>query len=135
MKKKPLSGLGSVIFWVYGRGTVQYDILCGLILAFIFLTPRYFFQDWPVFNNPNQFSFGDQIVNTFDHNGNPVLNISAQLIPGSMDNSAVVKAARSQLQKSLNRPISIVDVKPIRGENGETVGYSVWLGQENPRIF
>ncbi|HKZ39681.1 MAG TPA: hypothetical protein VJ044_01895, partial [Candidatus Hodarchaeales archaeon] len=77
----------------------------------------------------------DQIVNTFDHDGNPVLNISTQLIPGSMDNSAVRSAARSQIQKSLNRPISIVDVKPIRGENGETVGYSVWLGQEDPSIF
>lgn len=32
--------LSKVIFWKYQRGTLQYDILCALILAFIFLTPK-----------------------------------------------------------------------------------------------
>jgi len=135
MKKNLFSGLDNIIFWGYGRGTLQYDILCGLILAFIFLTPRYIFYDWPVFNNPNQFTFGDQIVDTFDQNGNPVLNISTQLVPQSLDTLAVRSAARTLLQKSLNRSISIADIKPILGENGETVGYSVWLGQENITAF
>lgn len=31
---------GHLIFWRYPRGSWQYDILCLLILAFIFLTPR-----------------------------------------------------------------------------------------------
>jgi hypothetical protein len=135
MKRNFFSGLRSTIFWAYGRGTLQYDVLCSLILAFIFLTPRYFFHDWPVFNSPNQFTFGDQIVDTFDQNGNPVLNISTQLVPQSMDTSAVRSAARTLLQKSLNRSISIADIKPILGENGETVGYSVWLGQDNSTAF
>jgi hypothetical protein len=135
MKKNLFSGLDNIIFWAYGRGTLQYDILCGLILAFIFFTPRYFFHDWPAFNNPNQFTFGNQIVDTFDQNGNPVLNISTQLVPQSLDTLAVRSAARTLLQKSLNRSISIADIKPILGENGETVGYSVWLGQENSTAF
>lgn len=29
-----------ILFWTYDRGSWQYDILCGLILAFIFLTPK-----------------------------------------------------------------------------------------------
>jgi hypothetical protein len=32
-----------VIFWNYGRTTWQYDVLCALILAFIFLTPKSWF--------------------------------------------------------------------------------------------
>jgi len=135
MRKTLFSGLDKAIFWTYGRGTLQYDVLCGLILAFIFLTPRYFFHDRPVFNSPHQFAFGEQIVDTFDQNGNPVLNISTQLVPQSLDSSVVRGAARTQLQKSLNRPISIADIKPILGENGETVGYSVWLGQEDSSTF
>jgi hypothetical protein len=135
MKKNLFSGLEDIIFWAYGRGTLQYDILCGLILAFIFLTPRYCFRDWPVFNSPNQFTFGDQIVDTFDQNGNPVLNISTQLVPQSLDTSVVRSAARTLLQKSLNRTISIADIKPILGDNGETVGYSVWLGEDNSTTF
>lgn len=124
-----------IILWSYGRGTLQYDILCALILLFIFATPRRFFQDWTVMNNPHQFAFGEEIVNTFDQHGNPVLNISAQLIPESRDVSVVRNAALSQLQKSLNRQVSIADIKPILGENGQTIGYSIWLGRENPSSF
>jgi hypothetical protein len=36
--------LGRVLFWRYQRGSWQYDILCGLILAFIFLTPKAVFD-------------------------------------------------------------------------------------------
>ena len=33
-----------VIFWSYGRTTWQYDVLCVLILAFVFLTPKGWFE-------------------------------------------------------------------------------------------
>ncbi len=35
------------IFWSYERGTWQYDVIVLAILAFIFLTPRSWFQDRP----------------------------------------------------------------------------------------
>jgi hypothetical protein len=33
-----------ILIWSYGRGTIPYDIICVLILAFIFLTPKSCFQ-------------------------------------------------------------------------------------------
>ncbi len=36
--------LKKIIFWTYGRTTWQYDVLCALILAFIFLTPKSWFD-------------------------------------------------------------------------------------------
>jgi hypothetical protein len=39
--------LGRFIFWDFKRGSWQYDVMVGLILAFIFLTPRSFFRDQP----------------------------------------------------------------------------------------
>lgn len=39
-----LRTLKSLLFWSYGRSTWQYDILCALILAFIFLTPQGWFK-------------------------------------------------------------------------------------------
>ena len=33
-----------VVFWTYPRGSWQYDILCALILCFIFLTPKSVFD-------------------------------------------------------------------------------------------
>lgn len=38
-----LRTLKKLLFWSYGRSTWQYDILCALILAFIFLTPQSWF--------------------------------------------------------------------------------------------
>ena len=29
----------SIFVWTYERGTIQYDIICALILAFIFFVP------------------------------------------------------------------------------------------------
>lgn len=42
-----LSGLKSFVLWDYARGSWQYDVMVGLILAFIFLTPRAPFGDQP----------------------------------------------------------------------------------------
>jgi len=36
-----------LILWDYERATWQYDLMVGLILAFIFLTPRGWFRDQP----------------------------------------------------------------------------------------
>lgn len=33
-----------VLLWSYERGTWQYDVLCLVILAFVFLTPRSVFD-------------------------------------------------------------------------------------------
>jgi hypothetical protein len=30
----------NIFVWTYDRGTLPYDILCGLILVFIFFVPR-----------------------------------------------------------------------------------------------
>jgi len=37
------------IFWAYERGSWQYDVIVAFILAFIFFTPRGWFNDRPTF--------------------------------------------------------------------------------------
>ncbi|MCA1635227.1 MAG: hypothetical protein LC802_16425 [Acidobacteria bacterium] len=37
--------LKKIVLWSYGRTTWQYDILCALILAFVFLTPKSWFEE------------------------------------------------------------------------------------------
>jgi len=39
------TGLKRFLFWDYPRAGWQYDVMVGLILAFIFLTPRAWFRD------------------------------------------------------------------------------------------
>jgi hypothetical protein len=35
------------ILWEYQRGSWQYDVIVGIILAFLFLTPRGWYRDQP----------------------------------------------------------------------------------------
>jgi hypothetical protein len=35
----------NIIFWNYERGTWQYDLMCLLIIAFIFLSPKAWFDN------------------------------------------------------------------------------------------
>jgi hypothetical protein len=44
---KPGARVRDIFFWTYGRGTIPYDILCGLILAFVFFVPRSCFAPKP----------------------------------------------------------------------------------------
>jgi hypothetical protein len=39
--------IGRFLFWDYPRASWQYDVMVGLILAFIFLMPRDIFRDQP----------------------------------------------------------------------------------------
>jgi hypothetical protein len=39
-----LSPLKKILFWSYERGSLPYDVMCVLILAFIFLSPNSIFQ-------------------------------------------------------------------------------------------
>ena len=41
-----------IILWSYGRTTWQYDVLCVLILAFIFLTPKTWFVEGELGGGP-----------------------------------------------------------------------------------
>ena len=42
-----VSGLKRVILWDYPRAGWQYDIMVGLVTAFVFLAPRAWFRDQP----------------------------------------------------------------------------------------
>jgi hypothetical protein len=37
---KPNGTFRNLLIWTYERGTLKYDIICALILAFIFFVPR-----------------------------------------------------------------------------------------------
>ena len=47
----PISGIKRFLFWDYPRAGWQYDVMVGLILAFIFITPREWFRDQPRANS------------------------------------------------------------------------------------
>ncbi len=52
------SGLKRLILWDYQRGVWQYDVMCAVILMFLFLAPRAWFRDQPRIPHASQISEG-----------------------------------------------------------------------------
>ena len=128
-----LEGLGSVILWSYDRGTFPYDVMCAAILLFVFLTPGSVFHDQPAPTPTPVAPLGPlDISYTQVEQGKWVFFVSARLLPPGQDEPALTHTARARIEKIVNKPFVVSDIKPVVGGNGETVGHSVWLSTTGP---
>ena len=128
-----LEGLGSVVLWSYNRGTFPYDVMCAAILLFVFLTPGSVFHDQPAPTPTPAAPVGPQDISYAQvEPGKWVFFVSARLIPPGQDETRLKHTARTQVEKILNQPIVVADIKPVVSGNGETVGHSVWVSTTEP---
>lgn len=106
-----LNFLRKVFFWNYARNTWQWDVLCAVILVFIFLTPKGWFE-----NSERRASQMHQ---------SPIAStviVDAQFIGNAGDKAQISQAVR----RLTNREnIEILAVRPVTAADGKTVGYQV----------
>ena len=103
--------LRKLIFWNYERNTWQWDVLCVVILIFIFLTPKSWFE-----NGERRGSWGHQsrTVST--------LLIGRELVDNAQDKSQVEQRVRT----FMGRPdAQVLEVRAVVGKDGKTSGYEV----------
>jgi len=101
-----------MILWGYARNTWQYDVLCALILAFIFLTPKSWFEngELPRPEGHQTFSIASRMI------------VGADLIKPEMSRDEVQK----RMRELTGRPdLTISDVRPKQDANGKTLVYEV----------
>ena len=103
----------SVVFWSYGRSTWQYDILCALILAFIFLTPKGWFE-----TGEPKFGGLHQNISV----GAVKLLISPEILGPNPDRQAIERGVQLATGRSGAR---VKSWQPVKGEGGQTVAYTV----------
>ncbi len=104
--------LKQIFFWRYGRSTWQYDVLCVLILAFIFLTPKSLFP-----------SSEPRFSQTHRNTSSPVW-----LPADERDSSAEpdAKELERRVRELTNRPdATIQNVRHVRDAEGRTIAYEV----------
>ena len=112
--------LKGYFWWTYPRGTVHYDVMVTLILAFIFLAPLWVnFRDKPTPRPPNQ----TEVV--VEQQGNGFLY--------TVDASSVNAAGDTQIRESLLRiiepiagEITIDRYAPLRDNKRHITAYKVW---------
>jgi hypothetical protein len=100
----------SVFFWSYGRSTWQYDVLCALILAFIFLTPRSWFDTSEPRNMPAH-------QNRFDSVLIEPVSPSDNIDMGEIERRVRARTGRPETQ--------VIAVRPVRDAAGQRVGLEV----------
>jgi len=111
------------ILWDYARASWQYDVMVGVILAFIFLTPRSWFRDQP------RMPQASQVTLLGGGHGNDVLWVDPELLAGVPENQRVQKLAailknRPEILKGrMGKTLAITDVEPILDSEGEVQGY------------
>jgi len=108
------------LFWTYERGTWQYDIMVALILGFIFLTPRAWFNDQP---KPPGAS-GVVLLSSTDHE--KVYQLQAALIDAKAE-EAIRSGVERIIQSYVGKSVHITQIKPETDARGEVVSYAVWV--------
>jgi hypothetical protein len=111
------------LLWTFDRGSFQWDIVCLLILAFLFLIPRNTFEDVPEFM---KVSATEPVRRTVDtKNGNTIF--TARLAePRFFDTDDTRSIAVGMVEQSLGKPVRASNVRPIRDWTGRVIAYAVW---------
>lgn len=111
------------IFWSYERGSWQYDVICVLILAFIFLTPANWFHDRPRLQL-SDLRHVQGIVEVRHTDRVWVYQLDARLVE-SLGEIPARKAVEQLLLQRVKPPFEVESIKPILGTGDVVLGYTV----------
>ena len=111
------------VFWSYERGTWQYDIIVLAILAFIFLTPRGWFQDQPTLQLTD-LRHVQGLVEVAGGENNWVYLLDARLVD-SLAPRKPEEAIQEILAGRLRKPFTIKSIEVLRDSNSVVLGYRV----------
>jgi len=98
-------------FWSYPRTSWQWDVLCVLILLFIFLTPKSWFE-----NGEFQRSRAAQL------SGQQVIVLGADVVGAQLDRSEIERRVRLITG---HPETEVVNVHQRTDPNGNVIGYEV----------
>jgi len=94
------------VFWTYPRTSWQWDVLCVLILVFIFLTPKSWFE-----NRAYQRS----------HIAQTTVVLSTDIVGTQLDTGEIARRAR----EVSGRDGSVTAVRERRDASGKLIAYEV----------
>lgn len=112
------------IFWAYERGSWQYDLIVGAILAFIFLSPRAWFNDRPTLQMTD-LRHQQGIVEMGRVNRNVRYLVDARLVD-SLDQKPE-DAIPIILKQRLQRAFTVKSIDAVRDRYQVVLGYTVMV--------
>jgi hypothetical protein len=113
------------IFWSYERGSWQYDLIVAVILCFIFLTPRAWFQKAPTLGMVDLHHF-QGVVEVSHSKAQHTYMVDARLVQSRATQSPE-EAARDILEEGLHKQYHVVSIQPVQDSNGVILSYRVMV--------
>ncbi|MEN6603180.1 MAG: hypothetical protein ABFD86_12265 [Bryobacteraceae bacterium] len=110
------TGAKRFVLWDYPRACWQYDVMVGLILAFIFLTPRGWFRDQPRIPNASSITMLPAV------HGASVYWVDMDLLTRMPEPQ---RAARieAMLEDRTGKKQKVVRLEPVRDSEEALKGY------------
>ena len=138
--KTLLIGIKNVLLWSYARGTWQYDVLCILIIAAVFLVPGSFFGDrdrpmqtWRAFKSAIR---ANEALKVASNEAEKMWEVRVEELRDSLpdpdDTELLVNKPQEvivlYLKNHLNRdPVMMRPYEEHRDDQGQIIGYRVWF--------
>jgi hypothetical protein len=110
-----------LFFWGYARNTWQYDVLCALILAFIFLTPQSWFDAGSALKSPPD-SEPTRSVRHQKPVASRIILSTADNFPAQMAQNEIENRVR---QLTGRADTEVLNIEPRRDASGKIVAYEV----------
>ena len=120
-----MSKLGQTLrgyfWWTYPRGSVHYDVMVTLILAFIFLAPHWInFNDKPTERNPHPTG-----VVVFPDGDGFTYQVDAVAIRGTGDTA--IREDLVRVIEPIAGEIDLLRYEPVRDNKGHLTAYKAWV--------
>jgi hypothetical protein len=96
-----------IAFWTYPRTSWQWDVLCVLILVFIFLTPKSWFEN-------SEYQHPHLVQNT--------ILVSTDVVGSQLDRPEIERRAKVQANRA---GAQVREVRPRTDPAGRLVAYEV----------
>ena len=111
------------LLWSFERGSRPYDVICLVILAFIFLTPSWAFHDRPEYMRVEK---DMPVSKSVDDNGSTVytVQVSTTLLTPAAESE---KAALDRLHEVVHDKFSVAHSVPVIDSTGTVIAYSIWI--------
>jgi hypothetical protein len=114
-------GIRNLVLWSYERGTLQYDLMVTLILAFIFVAPYFVnFNDKPVEHTPHPTG----VVVIPDGNTGFVYQVEASAVTGTADEA--IRAQLLRVIEPIAGEVTITRYEKAKDPSGRRI-YKVWV--------
>ena len=106
----------SIILWSYERGSWQYDLLCVVILTFIFLTPGHIFDQ-------RLSADSERSVVQAERTYVPI----AEIANGSSNHTNIRDLLADVVSQRFKRKLTVKRFEVHTDSDGRILGYRVWI--------